>query len=114
MRCWDDVVRFACGLPDVVMEPFYGTPCPRLNGKALVAPGREPGSFAMFVSGIDEKQMLIDTDPATFWQTAHYRAWPMVLARYGTGADDRIATYLRRRWWDCAKRAQRQAWGPRP
>ena len=41
---WDDVVAFACALPDVEMLSFYGTPCPKLNGKALAAPGREAGS----------------------------------------------------------------------
>jgi hypothetical protein len=114
MDDWQDVVRFACGLPDVVMVPFYGTPCPKLNGKALAAPGREPDSFVLFVSGIDEKLMLIETDPATFWQTDHYRNSPTVLVRYGSDAGERIATYFQRRWWDCANKAQRQAWGPRP
>lgn len=38
---WDQVVAFACSLPDVEMSPFYGTPCPKLNGKAFVSPGRE-------------------------------------------------------------------------
>ena len=32
---WDDVVAFACALPDVEMLSFYGTLCPKLNGKAL-------------------------------------------------------------------------------
>src|SRR3546814_8788742 len=41
---WDDVVAFACALPDVEMLSFYGTPCPKLNGKALASPGREPRS----------------------------------------------------------------------
>ena len=34
---WDDVIAFACGLPDVEMAPFYGTPCPKVNGKAFVS-----------------------------------------------------------------------------
>ena len=44
---WDDVVAFSCALPDVEMLSFYGTPCPKLNGKALASPGREAGSFAV-------------------------------------------------------------------
>ena len=114
MDGWEDVVGFACSLPDVAMAPFYGTPCPKLNGKALAAPGREVGSFCLFTSSIDEKQMLIETDPATFWQTDHYRSSPAVLTRFGTAAQERIEGYIRRRWWDCATKKQRQQFGDRP
>jgi len=114
MQNWQDVVRFACSFPDVTMVPFYGAPCPKVNGKAIVAPGREAGSFALFTSSVDEKLMLIETDPATFWQTGHYRDYATVLVRYGTGARERIETYIARRWWDCAKTPQRLAWGERP
>jgi hypothetical protein len=111
MDNWDAVVAFACTLPDVRMEPWYGKPCPKLNGKALVSPGHELGSFALFLHDMAEKPMLMETDPKTFWQTAHYSDYPMVLARYGTGARDRVELYIRRRWWDLAKKAQRAGAG---
>jgi hypothetical protein len=114
MQNWQDVVSFACALPDVTLAPFYGDPCPKVNGKALAAPGREQGSFALFTTGIDEKRMLMETDPATFWQTDHYRNSAAVLVRYGTDAHERIETYLKRRWWDCATKPMRKAWGERP
>ena len=113
MKDWDEVCRIACTLPDVAMSPYYGTPCPKVNGKAFAAPGRELGSFVLFTASIDEKAMLIDTDPATFWQTDHYRNYPSVLARFGTDAHERIATYLHRAWWDRANSAQREAFGDR-
>src|SRR3546814_8955420 len=78
---WDDVVAFACALPDVEMLSFYGTPCPKLNGKALASPGREPGSFAVMCKP-DEKEILLETDPDTFWQTPHYEGWHALLVRY--------------------------------
>jgi hypothetical protein len=112
MDDWDDAVAFACTLPDVRMESFYGTPCPKLNSKALLSPGREPGSFHLPV-GHDEKAVLMETDPDTFWQTPHYEGWPGVLVRYGR-ARDRVETYIRRRWWDVAKKAQREIMGERP
>jgi hypothetical protein len=114
MQNWQDVVRFACSLPDVTMAPFYGKPCPKVNGKALASPGREDGSFALFTSDIEEKLMLIETDPTTFWQTDHYRNSAALLARYGTTAHERLETYLKRRWWDCASKPLRQEWGERP
>lgn len=113
MRDWAEVCAIACALPDVAMGAHYGTPCPKVNGKAFVSPGREDGSFCLFVT-TDEKALLLETDPGTFWQTAHYRNYPAVLARFGTDAHDRIVTYIQRAWWDRAKRPQRERFGPRP
>lgn len=113
MEDWDAVVACACALPGVAMASHYGAPVPKHNGKALVAPGREAGSFVLMI-GIEEKVVLIDTDPATFWETDHYRGWPAVLVRYGIGDPERIAALIARRWWDVAKRAERAAYGPRP
>lgn len=110
---WDDVVAFACALPDVEMASFYGTPCPKVNGKAFVSPGREEGSFHV-MSPHEEKEVLLETDPDTFWQTAHYEGWPGLLVRFGSDDPDRIAAVIRRAWWDRAKKAQRIAFGDRP
>ena len=114
MKDWDEVCAVACAWPGVEMAPYYGTPCPKVNRKAFAAPGRADGSFVLFTASRDEKAMLIDTDPATFWQTDHYRNYPSVLARFGTDAHDRIVTYLQRAWWDRATRTQREAFGDRP
>jgi hypothetical protein len=114
MDDWDDVVAYTLTLPDARLESFYGEPTPKLNGKALVSPGHESGSCALYIASIDEKQMLIETDPETFWETAHCADYPMVLARYGTAARHRIELLIRRRWWDVAKKVQRTIMGERP
>lgn len=113
MTDWDAVVAYACSLPDVEMAPWWGTPCPKINGKGFISHAREPGSFGLCVT-IAEKEILLETDPDTFWQTDHYRNYPMLLVRYATGADDRIRLYIQRAWWDRAKKVQRQAFGERP
>ena len=113
MNDWVEVVAFACALPDVVMESFYGTPCPKVNGKAFVSPGREPDSFHV-MSTHDEKAVLLETDPDTFWQTDHYRNWPGLLVRYNSGDPERVRNVIRRAWWDRAKAPQRIAFGDRP
>ncbi len=113
MKDWDAVVAFACSLPDVGMESHYGDPVPKLNGKPLVSPSREADSFCLMVTK-PEKELLLETDSDTFWQTPHYEGWPTVLVRYGNGADDRIRTYIARRWWDCASKRQRTVFGERP
>lgn len=110
MDDWDDACAFVLTLPDVVMEKWWCTRCPKLNGKGLMSPGREAGSFALMVTQA-EKQILLEIDPDTFWQTDHYRNYPMLLIRYGTASRDRIELYIRRAWWDRAKKPQRTAAG---
>jgi hypothetical protein len=110
---WDAVVAFACSLPNVEMAPFYGALCPKVNGKAFVAPSRAPDSFCLYVAKA-EKPMLLETDPDTFWVTGHFLTYPAVLARFGTPARERIELYVRRAWWDRATPAGRVLFGERP
>jgi hypothetical protein len=95
LQDWNAVVAIGCTLPGVEPGTSYGRPALRFRG-------------------LDEKDILLDTDPATFWQTDHYDGWPAVLVRYGTGAGERIADLLARAWWDRATSAQRKAYGERP
>ncbi len=114
MRNWDDVVQAGTALPGVVCGTSYGRPALKFRSKTLAATtAPDPDSFVLHV-GIEEKEVLIDTDPATFWETEHYRGWPALLVRYGTDASDRIGLLLKRAWWDRATKAQRSEFGDRP
>jgi hypothetical protein len=110
MKDWDDVVAFALTLPGAKLSTSYGKPAVKVRGKAFLATGREAGSFVM-MSSLDEKELLMETDPATFWETDHYRGWPGVLVRYGSPARERIETCIARGWWDRADKEQRTAYG---
>ena len=110
---WDSIVAFALSLPDVGMASYYGTQCPKVNGKAFVSPGREADSFHVMTPH-EEKALLLETDPATFWQTPHYEGWPGVLVRYASMDHERVRDVIRRAWWDRARKPQRAAFGPRP
>ena len=92
------------------MLPYYGKPSVKVGAKAFVMPGREQGSFAVGCS-LDEKAFLIETDPATFWETAHYRGWQAVLVRYDSRDGERVAHVIERAWWDRANAAQRALYG---
>ena len=113
MTDWDDAVGFALALPGVELAPWWGTPCPKVNGKGFMSPGREKGSFALMVTH-PEKEMLLETNPETFWQTDHYRNYPMLLVRFNAASRDRIELYIRRAWWDRLKKAQQKEAGERP
>ena len=110
---WDDVAAFGLTLPQTSIEKFYSGIAVKVGGKAFVSPGHEAGSFHVR-SPHDEKLVLLETDPDTFWQTAHYENWPGLLVRYGSGERERIELVIRRAWWDQATSAVRKAFGPRP
>ena len=61
-----------------------------------------------------EKEVLMETETETFWETPHYSGYPAVLVRYGSPSRDRIELVIRRAWWDRAKKQQRTDFGPRP
>lgn len=110
---WDSVFAFALTLSHTESSTSYGGPTVRVRGKPFVYPGREKGSFAI-ACPLDEKELLMETDPETFWETDHYRGWPAVLTRFGSADRERIETVIVRAWWDRLKKPQRKAFGDRP
>jgi hypothetical protein len=114
MTDWDAVVAVGLTLPGVEVGTSYRRPALRFRGGTLAGTtAPDPASFVLHVHAAD-KELLLESDPATFWQTDHYRGYPVVLVRYGTAEGERIAMLLRRAWWDRATRAQQTAWGARP
>ena len=113
-RDWAEVQAFALTLPGVEAGTSYGKPAMKMRGKMIVAttaPSRD--SFVLAVT-LPEKELLLETDSGSFWQTDHYHGWPAILVRYGSGAGERIARLITRAWWDRATVAQRKAYGDRP
>jgi len=113
MKDWSAVIAAVTQLPGVEQGTSYGHPALKMRGKPIAATTGPDGSFVLHVTA-EDKEVLLETDPDTFWQTDHYRGWPAVLVRYGTPAANRVATLLARAWWDRATVAQRRAFGKRP
>ena len=106
-------MAFGLTLPGTERSTSYGSPAVRVRGKAFLYPGREKGSFAVSCP-LEEKELLMETDPDTFWETDHYRGWPAVLARFDSADPERIEAVIRRAWWDRLTKAQQREFGPRP
>ena len=93
-----DIGELALALPEVELGTSWGDrPSYKVRGKAFVSPGREPGSFHV-MSPHDEKAVLLETDPDTFWQTPHYEGWPGLLVRYGSANPERVKRVIARAW----------------
>lgn len=91
MTDWDTLAAFALTLPDTVAGSYYGGPAILVasNGRAFVSTGKVADSFVLAIDA-DTKDLLLATDPATFWQTPHYEGWPAVLVRYASDAPARV------------------------
>jgi hypothetical protein len=101
---WDEAVAFALTLPDTELSTSYGKPAVKVNGRAFLYTGHEDKTSFGVAVDLDTVEMLMETDPATFWQTPHYQGWPAVLIRYGSKDPERVReTIERSHAWTAAK-----------
>ncbi|WP_240653272.1 hypothetical protein [Sphingomonas crocodyli] len=85
----------ALTLPGSEMSTYYGGPAVKANGNAFLTPGREADSFHLMLD-LDTVDMLMETDPDTFWQTPHYAGWPGLLVRYASADPARVLAMIER------------------
>ena len=111
---WDEAVAFALTLPETELSTTYGQPAVKVNNKPILNTGHEADTSFVVHVPLDEKLVLIETDPDSFWQTPHYENWPAILVRYDASDHERVKLVLTRAWWDRASKIQRKAFGDRP
>jgi hypothetical protein len=79
---FEELKRLALALcfPGVAEAVSWGQPCLKVNGKLWFfwSPSENAPVFKV---SFDERDMLVETDPATFFYTPHYKAHQLVLAR---------------------------------
>ena len=101
---WDEAVAFALSLPDTELSTSYGKPAVKVNGRAFLYTGHEDKTSFGVAIDLDTVEMLMATDPATFWQTPHYAGWPAVLIRFGSPDPERVRSVIERSHaWTAAK-----------
>jgi hypothetical protein len=86
---WENIVAHALSLKGAEPGTHFGKPTVKANGRSLISPGRETGSFVLHTDAAT-KLLLLETDPNTYWQTAHYEGWPSLLVRYDSTDPDRV------------------------
>jgi len=101
---WDDVVSLGHKLPEVEVATSYGTPALKVRGKLLTRLRPEDDSLVLPDVPLDEREMLIEADPATFHTTPHYDGYAIVLARLDALEPARLMPFLERRWLTVAPR----------
>ena len=77
----------------------YGEPSFKVAGKFFtwMRPALDD-SIVVHLDNLDERELLIEMDPATFHFTAHYRDHPIVLARIASVDPAWLRAALEKRW----------------
>lgn len=91
---WDEAVAYALSLPGSVMSTSYGKPAVKVNGRAVLSPGHEAGSFCLAID-LESVELLKAAHPDTYWQSPHYVGWPAVLVRMDTRRPAHVRATIR-------------------
>jgi hypothetical protein len=112
-RAWglnfDDVRALVLDLPGVEDGTSYGTPALKVRRKLLTRLTEDGRTVVVHVS-FDEREMLIEADPATFYITDHYRPWPMMLARLDSVDPGTLKRLLVQAWRERASKTMLAAY----
>ena len=98
----DEVRQIALSLPQVEEAISYGKPAFKAFGKFLTRVRKEDDSIVLVGVELDEREMLMEAEPAIFHITAHYKDYPAVLARLDGVEPGTVKSFLERRWRQCA------------
>jgi hypothetical protein len=101
----DEMDAIVMAFPGAEKGISYGRPSYKVNGKFFTRLRREDESMVLLEVSFDEREMLIEAEPATFHFTAHYKDYPSVLARIATLHPGSFRNFLERRWRKIAKKS---------
>lgn len=95
---FDHLRNILLALPGVEEGPCYGTPGFRVKGKLLARLWEDGETLVLKVGGIDERDMLLETQPELFFITDHYRNYPSVLVRLPAISPETFARRVEASW----------------
>lgn len=101
--------KIALSFPGGNEKPSYGKPSFFIDRKFFTRWRDEENSIVLIVDSIDERDMLIEADPGTFFITEHYRNYPSVLAHASKLDTRTLRGMLERRWHKIAPRKLKAA-----
>lgn len=84
------------GLPGLERGTSYGTPALKVGGRSFCRL-KDAGTLVLLCP-MEAKELLMERDPAVYYETDHYRGWPAVLVRLEAIGDDELALRLTESW----------------
>ena len=106
----EDEFRALClSFPDAVEGRNMGSTFFKANGKDLA---RLLGADRAMFTGVpvEEVEMLVEAEPATFWADSHYKNARCVVAHLDPLTPDAARAFLERRFREVAKKAVLKGW----
>lgn len=94
----DEFSVIALSFPATETGTTHGWPSFKAAGKFFTRLRPEDDSVVVYVDSEDHRDMLIEAEPETFHVTAHYRGYPIVLARLATVDPVWLKAGLEKRW----------------
>ncbi|HTQ13099.1 MAG TPA: MmcQ/YjbR family DNA-binding protein [Rhizomicrobium sp.] len=93
-----DVKKIALSFPLAEARLSYGKPAFLVGKKFFTRVRAEDGSIVLIVDSIDQRDMMLEMDPRTYFITEHYRNYPSILVRMDRISGDELRAMLERRW----------------
>lgn len=90
--------KIALSFPETHEKPHYGKPSIFIGKKFFVRLREEDKSLLLILGSIDERDMLLEADPDTYFITDHYKNYPDVLVRLSRLDARTLRVMLERRW----------------
>jgi hypothetical protein len=102
--------KIVMSFPGANESTSYGYPSFKIEKKFFTRLRSEDNSLVLVVGSIDERDMLLESEPALFHITPHYQNYPSVLARLEKLDAKTLRGMLERRWRQIAsKRLQKES-----
>lgn len=88
-------------LPDAVAATMYGAPALKVAGRMFACmashTSAEPGTLVVYMP-FEQRDALIEDDPATYYLKPHYENYPVVLVRLARVNKDALRDLLAGSW----------------
>jgi hypothetical protein len=109
MVTFAQVIQAAHAFPETRESTSYGTPALKVRGKLLARVHQSKDCFVLRTEFLD-REILMQSDPAVFYITEHYRDYPWVLVRFSAVAASALPELIERAWRLVASKANVKAY----
>ena len=97
-----DVRRVALALPETVETPYHRLPAFRVRSKLFIRVHELPDALFVRCAGLEERNGLLEAEPAKFFITPHYDGYPGILVRLSQVDLDELTELVTEAWRLCA------------
>jgi hypothetical protein len=99
---WEEAVQLGLSLPGVEVSTSYGTPALKVGGKLMARLWEDGQTLVLVRIGFDQRELLMEVEPAVFFLTPHYQDYPSVLMRLSRAEPAMLEGLLEQIWREVA------------